>query len=135
MHQENRYIFDNPNNSKIEFTTAYDFTKFIVNDFYNEFKDTIIKSRRNGNINIIFDEVGKENFEELNSLFDIYFKNFSGFKIYNLLDDLKSNKDTELTKVYYDLVNKKNKIMDKMRMTSASKKEETDNLSQKNSQL
>ena len=135
MHEEKRYIFDNPNNSKYQNTTAYDHTKFIVNDFYNEFKDTIIKSRRNGNINIIFEEVGKENFEELNSLFDIYFNNFSGFKIYQVLGDIKENKDTELTRIYYDLVNRKNKIMDKMRMRSASKKEQTDNLIQENSQI
>jgi len=135
MHQENHYIFDNPNNSQYQHTTAYDDTKFIVNDFYNEFKDTIIKSRRNGNINVIYEEVGKENFEELNSLFDIYFNNFSGFKIYHVLDDIKESKDTELTRIYYDLVNRKNKIMDKMRMTSASKKESDNNLTQKNSQI
>jgi len=124
MHKKNIFIFDNPKLSKYNNSTSYEHSLFLVKEFFNEFKDKIIASRRNGQIHIILDEVGKENFDELNSLFEIYFENFSGFKIYNLLSDLKDNKDTEQTRIYNDLVARKDKIMEKMRTHQANKKEE-----------
>lgn len=124
MHKKNIFIFDNPKQSKYNNSTSYEHSLFLVKEFFNEFKDKIIASRRNGQIHIILDEVGKENFDELNSLFEIYFENFSGFKIYNLLSDLKDNKDTEQTRIYNDLVARKDKILEKMRTHQANKKEE-----------
>ena len=128
MHENNMYVFDNPQNSKTTHTTSYEHSLFLVKDFFNEFKDKIIESRRNGNIEAIFQEVGKENFDELNSLFEIYFENFSGFKIYNLISSLRNKEDNEMTRIYYDLVDRKNKIMDKMRMVSVQQKQESYNV-------
>lgn len=113
-----------PEKARFRQGTSYEHTLFLVKDFFYEFKDKIIESRKNGNIQVIWNEVGKNNFDELNSLFEIYNENFSGFKIYNLLSDLREKKDTELTKVYYDLVDKKNNIMENMRRHQALSKED-----------
>lgn len=115
MHKNNTHVFDNPKTAKYQHSTSYEHSLFLVKNFFDEFRDKIIESRRNGNIQVIWNEVGKDNFDELNSLFKIYNDNFSGFRIYNLLSDLSSGKDTEQTRVYYDLVDRKNRIMENMR--------------------
>lgn len=114
MHKNNIHVFDNPKTAKYKNSSSYEHSLFLVEDFFNEFRDKIIESRKNGNLQIIRNEVGKDNFDELNSLFEIYYTNFSGFKIYSLLADLKDNKDTEQTRIYHDLVDRKNIIMEKM---------------------
>ena len=116
MEENEIYIFNEKGNKKYKHTTSYEHSNFIVDEFYNEFKDKIIESRRNGNINIIWDEVGKENFESLNELFEIYYENFQEFKYYKLLDSLQKKEETELTKIFYDIVEKKNRILEKMRI-------------------
>lgn len=114
MHDDGVFIFDDPMDSQFRNVTSYDYSLFLVRDFCEQNKDAIIKSRRNGNIQHIFDTVGQENFDELNSLFEMYYENFSGFKIYGLLDSLKNGEDTDATRVYYDLVGRKNQIMSNM---------------------
>ena len=125
MHEENIFIFDDKNDSKYKGTTSYEHSTFLINDFFNEFREDIIKSRHNGNIEVIFNSVGKENFDELNSLFDTYFKHFGGTKIYNLYKALDKKEDNEQTRVYYDLCEKRDKILDKMRLHNANNKTET----------
>lgn len=111
MHEDGVFIFDDPNDSQFRNVTSYEHSLFLVRDFYEQYKTDIIKSRRNGNIQYIFDTVGQKNFDELNSLFDIYYDNFSGFKIYGLLDSLKKYEDTPATRVFYNLIDRKNQIM------------------------
>jgi hypothetical protein len=123
MHNNNNvYVFNDKKDARVKHTTSYEHSLFLVREFYDEFKEAIIKSRSNGNINIIYDEVGKENFDELNSLFSIFYENFNGFKIYRLIDSLKKNEDTEQTRIYYDLLDRKNAILDKMRKYNADNK-------------
>ena len=119
MQEENIYAFDEPSNSTYENTTSYEYSNFLIDDFYEEFKEDILNSRRNGKIEIIYNAVGKENFEELNNLFEIYFEHFNGFKVYSLAYDLQAKKDTPSTRIYYDLVDKRDKILDKMRLHKA----------------
>lgn len=121
MHKNNIHVFDNPKTAKYQHATSYEHSLFLVKDFFDEFRNKIIESRRNGNIQVIWNEVGKDNFDELNSLFKIYNDNFSGFKIYNLLSDLSSGKDTEQTRIYYELVDRKNHIMENMRKFQMTK--------------
>ena len=119
MYQKGKHVFSNPNDYEIYNITGYDNSSFLVKDFYDEFKETIIKSRRNGNIQVIFDEVGKDNFDNLNSLFAIYNEYFGGMKSYNLVSALNSNQETEQTKVYYDLLRQRDEILKKMRCYSS----------------
>ena len=121
MKENNLGVFEDSNQAKYRSGTSYEHTMFLVKDFYEEFKEDIIKSRSNGNIDHILEIVGKDNFEELNSLFDIFFENYSGFKIYNVLNDIKNNKQTENSKVYFSLVDRKNEILEKMRKNKLDK--------------
>lgn len=98
--------------------TSYEHTNYLIRDFYKEYKEDIIKSRSDHNINIILDKVGKENFEQLNDLFLIHNNNFQEFKIYSLIEDLSNKKDTENTKLYYELIEKRDKILENMRKHS-----------------
>ena len=114
MHDDGVFVFDDPKDSRYKNITSYEHSLFLVREFYEQNQEAIVKSRRNGNIGLIFDTVGQENFDELNSLFDIYYENFSGFRIYGLIDSLKNHEDTDATRVYYDLVDRKNQIMANM---------------------
>lgn len=110
------YIFSDKKTAKITGGTSYEHTRFIVNEFYQTYKTEIIKSRRDSDLSVLYDTVGKENFDELNSLFDIYEQNFSQFKNYvQLIEDLKEKKDTELTRIYYKIIEKRDLILDKMK--------------------
>jgi len=110
------YIFSDKKTAKITGGTSYEHTRFIVNEFYQTYKTEIIKSRRDSDLSVLYDTVGKENFDELNSLFDIYEQNFSQFKNYvQLIEDLKEKKDTELTRIYYKIIEKRDLILNKMK--------------------
>lgn len=125
MHEEDIYIFDDKKSSRYTHTTSYEHSLFLVRDFYLTYKDKIIESRSNGNIDVIFNEVGKENFDELNNLFSVYFESFGGMKIYNLLNSLHNNEDNELTRTYNELIEKRDLILEKMK--NYKKKQEIDN--------
>ena len=124
MHEKGIHILDSSRNSKVKGNTSYEASFFIINDFYKEFRDEIIKSRSNGNIKEILDVVGEKNFNDLNDLFDIYFENLSGLKKMQLFDDIKNNRTTNLTIKYYEIVDKSKEIMERMREESKKKKGE-----------
>ena len=123
MRKNNISILDKKNTSKIKNLTSYEDYLFLVKEFYNEFKEDIIKSRNNGNINEIFNAVGKENFDELNSLIEIYYENFGGLKLLSLINSLKNKEDNQMTQIYYDLLNRKEHILEKMRTVKENKTE------------
>ena len=114
MHKDKVQVFDDDEHNKYKNMTSYEDSLFLVNKFFNEYKDLIIKSRSNGNIDIILDAVGKDNFDELNGLFDTFFENFSGFKIYSLYSSLDKKEDTEQTRVFNELIEKRDIILEKM---------------------
>lgn len=124
MHEKGIYILDSNKNSRVKGNTSYEASFFIIKDFYKEFKEDIIKSRSNGNIKEIYNAVGEENFEELNSLFKIYFENFGGMKIYKLQGKLEAKTDDEMTRIYYELLDRKNEILEKMRAVKNANKGE-----------
>ena len=124
MHEENMYIFDDENNSKYKGGTGYDSSAFLVIDFFKEFKDAILKSRRDGNIQVIFDEIGKENFDALNDLFEIFNENFAGLKAFKLYNSLSKGEDTPATRKYYELCDKRDKMLENMRKHRDMNKQE-----------
>ena len=115
MHDNGIFVFDDPANSRYMYTTSYEESTFLVKDFFDEFRDTIIKSRSNGNIQLIFDEVGKENFDDLNELFHIFNSKFTGAKLRQLKSDLKNNVDNESTRLLNEIREKRDRILEKMR--------------------
>ena len=115
MVQKGVSVFNEPSESKYENTSSYEHTNYLVSAFFETYKQEILQSRRDGNIQIILDVVGKENFDELNSLFAIHNENFGGFSIYNLLQDLHDKKETERVKLFNELKAKRDEILVKMK--------------------
>ena len=56
-------------------TNSLDY-EILLQEFYEEYKEDIIESRRQGDINIIIEKVGKDNFNALNNLINDYNKFF-----------------------------------------------------------
>lgn len=77
MHSKGNYILEAGRSNN---TSSYMTVRFLVEKFYQEFRDIIIASRSKGNVNHLFDAVGKENFEALNDLVNAFYKKF-GFGI------------------------------------------------------
>ena len=50
-------------------------------DFYIKFKDQIIKNRTNGNYEQLFNNLGKDNFDELVVLCNDFYREFGMFKL------------------------------------------------------
>ena len=68
------HIFNHPTKLKYQYSTSYDRLLHLARPFFEEFREAILKSRRNGNIDIILETVGKENFDALNELINKEFK-------------------------------------------------------------
>lgn len=113
LHQKGIYMFYPKNKAKVNGGTNYESFKFLVKDFYNIFKEDIIKSRR-GNFNHILNKCGKENFDKLNDLINLFNDTWKGLEILNLKFDLKNNKDTLNTKKYKEILIKLNQILNNM---------------------
>ena len=96
------YIFNDMENC-LERNSMYNRYEFLLRDFYEEYKDTIIQSRLSGDISIIMDKVGKDNFNDLNNLVNDFNKYFSTSKPLKTFE------------------NKRNIILDKMRQRSNTK--------------
>ena len=116
--EKHQVIFDVEGHRKITHTTSYENGRVLVLDFFKEYKKEILESRQNGNIQVIWDKVGKEKFDALNDLFHEYFEHFQGFKYYHLLQSLQDKEDTPATRKFYELIEKRNEILKKMRMHS-----------------
>ena len=114
MHKKGMYILNDETNVKDFGGTGYQSSLFLVVEFFNNFRNEIIQSRRNGNIQIIFDKVGKENFDELNGLFHEFNEYFGGMKVYNLYDDINNGLETERVIKYNELKARRDKIVSLM---------------------
>ena len=79
-------------------------------------------------MNIIFDEVGKENFDALNELIKKNQEQLSGFRLQNLRVSLALNISNELTDIYYSICDEKDEIMKKMRQHKEKNKDRKDTL-------
>ena len=122
MSQTGCFIFNTKENKKIKGSTSYEQTFYLVKTFYEKYKKEIIESRKNGDMTVLFDVIGKENFEALNELFNEHHKHFSGFQIYQLYEDLQKGIETEKTQKYKELVTRREQILLKMEEYSQKRK-------------
>lgn len=122
MHGKGNYVINTKDTAKIKGKSSYECTFFLIKEFYNTYKTEILRSRKNGDIHIIFDAVGKENFEKLNDVFNEFYDNFGGVIYYNLIDDLNNNRETKLTRKYKELCIKKDEILKLMMEFNSNKK-------------
>lgn len=114
LSQSDIYIFNTKENKKIKGGTSYERTVFIVKKFYETYKKEIIESRKNGKITLLFDVVGKENFEDFNQLFHEYYENFNEFEIHQAYKDLEKGIETEKTRKLKEIYYKRDQILTKM---------------------
>ena len=116
LHKKGICISGELSRSKESSGTSYTlYLNRFVKDFYEEFKEDITKSRINGNIEHLFNVIGKENFEEYNNMLRDFTERFPGMKIYKLLDDVKNNIDNEDTRYYHECKRKDDELMEKFR--------------------
>ena len=115
MINNNMFVFNDKDNVEYTQNTSYERTAFLIRDFYNEFFSDIIKSRKNGNVQVIYDKVGKENFDELNKLFHDFHKNFEGKKYYKLMNSIQNKEKNSDTELFYKIVEKRDQILNNMR--------------------
>ena len=114
MHQNSTYILNTPKEAKIIGGTTYELTTFLVSDFYQRYKKSIIASRKNGNIDIIYDEVGKENFEALNSLIVKFKSKFNHAKYEHAKTYIEMGWETEETKELKKIIKIRDDILENM---------------------
>lgn len=107
-------IFDSPNQEIESNVTDYQHTFFISKPFYQTYKREIIESRKNGNMEIIYNAVGKENFEEFNQLFIEFTETFPGLDVYQLYQEMLNNENTEQTIKYQELIQRRDTLLAKM---------------------
>ncbi len=120
MHEQGLHILTNPSYYQDYGGTSYERSIFLIRDFFEEYFDDIIASRSNNNIEIIWNKVGKENFDALNELFHEFYNNFPEFTFYQVIHDLRNNVDSEKVREYNDLKSRRDQILEKMREYSKS---------------
>ena len=88
MHETNYLFTDKENN--LDKNSMYNKYEFLLKEFYEEYKDVIIESRLAGDINIIIDKVGRNNFNDLNNLVNDFNKYFSDSKPLKMFEEKKN---------------------------------------------
>ncbi len=121
MHENGVFILNDKDHYKDHGGTSYERTLFIVREFFETYLDDIIASRRGNNIEIIWNKVGKKNFDTMNELFHEFDEAFPEFTFYRLIDDFKDNKDTELVRKFNGIKAKRDKILLAMKEYSLSR--------------
>lgn len=114
MHNQGIYIINTEEDAKIVGYSRYEHARFLLEEFFNLYKREIILSRRNNNIKIIHDKVGKDNFDGMNQLVVEFFNNFSVNEYYELLKDLKIGRETDRVKIYRKMLNRRDNILANM---------------------
>lgn len=118
LHQKGIYIFGDKEISKIKGGTSYGLLNHLMINFYDKFKDEIIKSRTNGNYEQLFNELGKDNFDELVILCNDFYRNFGIYRLASVYSALKKNEETEDTILFKQMKAKEMEIIDRMKTFS-----------------
>ena len=114
LFESNDYIFNTKETAEYQ-GTNYELTRFLVDEFYQTYKKEIIESRHHGNIDIIYNTVGKENFDALNKLFNTFYRIFPEDTICDVYIAKEKGLETEQTKLYDDLCIKRDNILSNMK--------------------
>lgn len=114
MHSNGIYLLSDKEKAKIKYGTSYEKNKVIVSEFYETYKEEIIESRLTGDMEVLYNKVGKENIIKLNELVNQFSNSFPEFTFYRLNIELQEKQDTENTRKFYELIEKRNIILDTM---------------------
>jgi len=72
--------------------TSYENLNFVTNEFYSEFKSQITYARMSGNLDRLGNYIGRENFEQLNSVVSEY----NSLPYYSMMSDIIEKRETPL---------------------------------------
>ncbi len=88
----------------------------LLDDFYINFKDIIINSRTNGNINYLYEQLGEENFNELSNLCNEYYSRLGfDFKAAEANYNYKNGIVTNNSQNVFALAAKSKEIINRMK--------------------
>lgn len=110
MHNDNVYLFDNSNLSRTRGSTSYEQVSEVADYFFETFKDVILKSRLENNLNSLFEIISEEKFNQLNNII----LEFNNIPYHQLSSDLRANKTTELTTKREELIRESVEIVNQM---------------------
>ena len=114
LKDKNIFMFNDAENGRTFGGSGYQATFFLIRDFFQNYREEILASRKYGDMQIIFDKVGEENFNALNELFHEFNEYFSGMKIYTYYNDREKQLDTDLTRKHDSLVQRRDEILQRM---------------------
>ena len=106
MHDEGDYLFNNKYDVKVKGGTTYEYNDLVTDKFYKSFKKQINEARFLETIEPLTNEVGIENFEELNNIVN----EFAKIPYVSVDRDLRDGKITELT-IKRDLLYEASKVV------------------------
>lgn len=115
MVDNNIGVFTPPDKARYIGNTSYENYRFLVQDFFDEYYETIIISRKKGNVTPLFQKVGQENFNKLNALINLFNQRFPSISFLNVRIALYEKKNNEDTRDYYKFVSERDKILESMR--------------------
>ena len=112
MYAKGEYIVSRDNGKS---NSSYRFVDFLLEEFYCSFKPIIVESRNGGNIQHIYDMLGKDNFEELNAIVNRYYEIFGfTFTGRSAMVDWYHGIETEDSKKIGELASAKDLVLAKM---------------------
>lgn len=113
MHNNKNYILDSEDSKKLRITSKL--LTSLVSEFYDTYKSKIIQSRKEGNMQIIFDSIGKENFDALNELLFVAYEQFGELKYLSVVRDLVYDRKTKKVQLYNKLLMERDNILNRMK--------------------
>ena len=115
MHSKGVYIFNTEKNAKTRGGTSYELMKIVVKDFFYKYRKEILESRRDGNIDIIYNTVGRDNFDRLNNLIYKFNENFTTiFELGNAIEKRKKGIHDENVSKLEEIENIRDSILEDM---------------------
>lgn len=114
MKNKGQYILiENENKGSM---SSYRYVDFLLEEFYQSFKPIIIESRSYGNIELIYNKLGRENFEALNNLVNKYYEIFGfGFAGREAVVDWWNNTPNQNKDKIVELAKERDIIIEQMK--------------------
>ena len=119
MHKKGSFIYNiNDERSQSDYRTI----AILAEEFFKTFKDIIIESRHNGNINYLFEQLGRENYEELNNIIREFYEKFGlFFTAITTINAYNNNEENERLPELVELIRRKDEVLAKMKEHLQSK--------------
>ncbi len=115
MHDNGIYIIDDAEHYQNSGSCLYTRFEDLIHEFIEEYWDLIVESRRNNNMHVLLDQIGKENFDELADLFTKVNERFMDNEYEQLRKDLKKQVDNDAVREFNKYKEKIHTIFMKMK--------------------